>query len=130
MWDRVRTRQTARGHVCFLIRTLRPHGVGAAIDRDVAINATQLALRVSISGDAILVLAAMCAGQQMFVATFNPAQWVVEFQRQCGEDDFFRIQPRLGAKPTTDIRRDDPDAAFLNAEYFAKRDAYGVRCLG
>ena len=77
-----------------------------------------------------MMIAGMGAGQQMFVAILDPAHRMVEFQRQRGEDDLFRIQPRLGSEAAADIGRHDPDAALLDPENLAERDAHRVRRLG
>ena len=66
----------------------------------------------------------------MFVAILDPAHRMIEFERERGEDDLFRIEPRLRAEAAADIGRDDADAAQLDAENFADRDAHRVRRLG
>ena len=77
-----------------------------------------------------MVIAGVRAGQQVFVAVLDPAHRLIELQRQCREDDLFRIQPRLGSEAAADIGRDHPDAALLDPEQLAERDAHRVRRLG
>ena len=89
-----------------------------------------LAPPVGIGGDPVMMVAGMRRGQQMLVAVLDPAHRVVEFQRQRGEDDLLRIEPRLGAEAAADIGRDDPDAALVDPENLADRDAHRVRRLG
>ncbi len=128
--DRVGARQAARRHVGFLIRALRPQAVGAGIDGDLAIDAEDVAVPVGIGGDAVMMIAGMGGGQQMFVAVLDPAHRVVELQRQRREDDLFRIQPRLGTEAAADVGCDHPDAALLETQDIAERDTHRVRRLG
>ena len=130
MRDRIGAREATRRHVGFLIGTLRPHAIGAGIDGDLAIDAEDVTLPIGIRRDPVMMVARMRAGQQMFVAILDPAHGMVEFQRQRGQDDLLGIQPRLGSKATADIGRDNPDAAFLDPEDFAERDAHRMRRLG
>ena len=77
-----------------------------------------------------MMVAGMRRGQQMLVAVLDPAHRVVEFERQRGEDDLFRVEPRLGPEPAADIGRDDPDLALVEPRISADRDPHRVRRLG
>ena len=76
------------------------------------------------------MIAGMGAGQQMFVAILDPAHRMVELQGERGQDDLFRIEPRLGSEAAADIGCHDADATLLDPENFSERDAHGVRRLG
>ena len=66
----------------------------------------------------------------MLAAILDPAHRVIELQGQRGQDDLFRVEPRLGPEPAADIGGDDADAALLEIEELAQRDAHGMRRLG
>src|SRR6516225_4445941 len=66
----------------------------------------------------------------MFAAVLDPADRVVNLQRQCRQDDFLGIEASLRPEPATDIGSHDAETALLNIEQISERDAYCVRRLG
>ena len=64
-----------------------------------AIDAEDADLPIAIRRDPVMVVAKCARGQQMFTAILDPPHWMVEFQRQSGQDDLLGIQSRLGPKP-------------------------------
>ena len=66
----------------------------------------------------------------MLVAVLDPAHRVIELERQCRQDDLFRVEPGLGPEAAADIGRDDADAALLDVEDLGQCDAHGMRRLG
>ena len=65
----------------------------------------------------------------MLAAVLDPAHRMIEFERQCGEDDLFRVEPRLGSEAAADIGCDDADATQFDAEKLAQGNAHGMRRL-
>ncbi len=128
--DRVRPRQGARHHPGFVIGPLRPQPVGAGIDDDLGVDPENAALPVGVGGDLVVMVAGMRRGQQMLAAVLDPAHRVIELERQCRQDDLFRVEPGLGPEPAADIGSDDADAALLDVEDLGQCDAHGMRRLG
>src|SRR6201996_2327293 len=86
-------------------------------------------LPVGVSGDLVVVVARVRGRQKMLGTVLDPANRMIELERQCCQDDLFRVEPRLGPEPAADVGRDDADAALLEIEYLGHCDTHGVRYL-
>ena len=104
-------------------------GIGARIDRRLAIDAAQAAVAVRIGGDAVMVFAAIGGGREMLAAILDPANRMPAMQREPAECYLFRQQDALVAKAAADVRRDDPDAAVIETETLGQAGAHDVRHL-
>ena len=130
MRDRVGAGEGPRHHPGLAIGPLRPQSIGAGIDGDLGIDAENAAGAIGVSRELVVVVAGMGRGQQMLAAILDPAHRAIELQGQRRHDDFFRVEPRLWSEPAADIGGDDADAALLEIEDLAERDAHRVRRLG
>ncbi len=85
---------------------------------------------VGVGGDLVVVVAGVRGGQQVLGAVLDPAQRVIALERQRRQHDLLGVEPRLRAEPAADIGRDDAQAALLDIEDLAERDADRMRRLG
>ena len=76
-----------------------------------------------------MMLAAIGVGGQVLTAILEPAHRMAAAKREPAEADFLGEQDSLVAKAAADVGRDDPDAAFLQAEAFGEAGANDMRHL-
>ena len=72
----VRPRQDARHLRGFQAGGERVGRIGAGIDGGFAVDTAQAAVALGIGGDAVMVLAAIGAGNEMFATILDPAHWM------------------------------------------------------
>src|SRR5690606_28646870 len=104
-------------------------GIGAGIDRGLAVHAAQAAVAIGIGGDEIMVLAAIGAGGEMLAAVLDPAHRMAAAQGDPAEADVLRQEDALVAEAAADIRRDDAHLLLAQAEAFGEPGADDVRHL-
>jgi hypothetical protein len=71
----------------------------------------------------------LAAGDEMFVAVFNPLDRIAQAHSQPGQEEIFRIKAALGAEATADAGRNHPDFVFRYIHELQKRAANPVRTL-
>ena len=80
----VRSRQIADGLPRFQRNRERPIGIGASVDGDLGVERLEPAARVGIGGEAIMMLARICAGHEVLPPVLDVAERVAVFQREPG----------------------------------------------
>src|SRR5262249_2832363 len=103
--------------------------VGAGIDGGFAVDTAQTPVALGIGGDAVVVLAAIGAGNEMFAAILDPAHRVAAMHGEPAETNLFRQQDALVANPAANVRRDDADLALVKAETLGQSGSHDVRHL-
>src|SRR5450756_2438644 len=119
----IRDRQDARDLCCFKAGRERIGGIGSRIDGRLAIYSQQAAVAVGITGDAVMVLAAIRAGRQMLAPVLDPAHRMPAAHGEPAERDLFGQQYALVAEAAADIGRDDPDLSVIEAETLGQAGA-------
>jgi hypothetical protein len=82
-----------------------------------------------ISGDVVIVLAAVGVGGELFAPVFEPSHRPFEMHRQPTDTDFLGQQNALVAKAAADVRRDHADLALVEPETMREPAARDVRHL-
>src|SRR4029077_20107687 len=73
--------------------------IGAGIDRCFAVDAAQAAVALGVSGDAVMVLAAIGAGNEWSARAPDPAPRMGALHREPAETDLLRQQDAFVAEP-------------------------------
>src|SRR5262249_37647701 len=114
----VRSREDARDLRGFETGRERIGRIGAGIDRGFAVDSAQSPVALGIGGDAVMMLAAIGAGDEMFAPVLDPAHRMTAMHGQPAETNLFRQEDALVAEPAADIGSDDADLTFFEAETF------------
>ncbi len=85
-----------------------------------AIDADELAVGGRVTGDLIVMLAAIGVRGQMLAAVLQPAHRMIDLQRQPGERDLFAAEQSLVAEAAADIGRNDAQAPVFDPKTFAQ----------
>src|SRR6516164_1309154 len=89
----------------------------------------QAAVALGIGGDAVMVLAAIGAGNEMFAAILDPAHRMAAMHGEPTETNLLRQQNALIAKSAANVRRDDADLSLVKTETLGQPGAHDVRHL-
>ena len=103
--------------------------VGARVDDRLAVDREQPSVGVGVTGDVVVVLAAVGVGRQLLEPVLEPAHRPPELHREPAEAHLLRQQDALVAEPAADVRRDDADAPLVDAETLREPGAVDVRHL-
>ena len=126
----VRAGQVAAGLRRFQARGERPDRVGAGVDQDLGVQPQQAAAPVGVGGQAIVVLARVGAGDEMFAPVLDPAERRLAGQRQPGDADILGLQQALVAEAAADIGWRDADGRLRNVQHLGEAGTDQVRHLG
>src|SRR5262249_57382601 len=92
-------------------------------------DTAQAAVALGIGGDAVMVLAAIGAGNEMFATILDPAHRMAAMHGEPAETNLLGQQDALVAKSAANVRRDDADLALVEAETLGQPGAHDVRHL-
>src|SRR5262249_60661950 len=90
--------------------------LGAGTDGGFAVDTAQPAVALGIGGDAVVVLAAIGAGNEMLATILDPAHRMAATHGEPGETNLFRQQDALVAKPDANVRPDGADLTPVKLE--------------
>ena len=107
----------------------RIRGIGAGVDRRLAIETQDVSARVGVQRDVVVVLAAVGVRRELLAPVLDPAHRTPEPAAEPRERDFLRQQDALVAEAAADIGRDHADRALVDAEGFGEPRAIEVRHL-
>src|SRR5262249_21872104 len=103
--------------------------IGARIHRGFAVDAAQAPIALGVSGDAVMVLATIGAGNKVFAPILDPAYRMSALHGEPAETDLLRQQDAFVAEPAADVGSDDAHLGFFDAETFRQSGAHDVRHL-
>src|SRR5260221_5761063 len=93
-------------------RGVRAH-ISAVVVKEFVFDSKDVALRIDRSADAMILLARMIGGDQMFAAVLYPFDWTFEFQR-CGTyQNVFGINLAANAEPAAHVAFVEVDGFFF-----------------
>ena len=98
-----------------------PGRIGAVVDDDPCFESEDRAVPTCRELEGVDVLAGVDAGREILTAIRDPAHGPVEQAREIRNEDFLGIERALDAKPTADVRRDDPEAILGETEGLRRR---------
>ena len=108
----------------------RPNRIGADIDRDVRLEAQNLAFRGHIGFEGVDVLAGMDAGDEMLAPIFDPLHGAAGANGEPRQQYFFGEDMPFDAEPAADLGRNDVDPVLRPAQFLGEIRPQEVRNLG
>lgn len=125
----VRPRQVTAGLRRLQTGGERPDRIGAGVDGHLGIEPKQLAARISVGFDLVVMLTRIGAGNQVFAAILDPAKRRPVGLSQPRHRDFFRLQQALVSKAAADIGRDHANDGLRQSQTLRKTGTNKMRHL-
>ena len=104
-------------------------GVGAGVDVGLAFDPEEASVRRRVTGNDVVVLAAVRVAGELLAAVLDPANGMTATHREPAEKHFLGEQDPLVAEAAPHVRRDHADAALRDPEALREAVPHDVRHL-